>query len=278
MSASGRRKTPSPAPAAHLELGEHDAEASCRRAVARRTASPSRASNSWRSKSPVSGSRTERSASRRSRRWLSDTSRTVTRYRGRPSSTETTRPATSTRTRPPFRCRNVSSPTCSPRAIELGVPGVELVPVLGRPEREGRLGAEERVPVEPELVAETAVDRADASVLRRRGARRGGPRGAPGRCPSRRRASLVDRAPGDPAEEEDERRGERQRERRGGREPEHRARWARPATTPSAATAAAAAATSSEQEILDAAPPQWLMPSSPVRCARTCASPGRRAR
>ena len=107
------------------------------------------------------------------------------------------------------------------RAIELVVPGVELVPVLRGPEREGRLGAEELVAVEPELVAEAAVDGADASVRDHEEpvgeGREERPSGVPVAV-----ERVLDRAPGRAAEDEDERRGERQRERCGGGEPEDR--------------------------------------------------------
>ena len=51
-----------------------------------------------------------------SRRWLAETSRTVTRWRGLPSRSSTTRPETRSRTRSPWRRRNVSSEVSSPRA------------------------------------------------------------------------------------------------------------------------------------------------------------------
>ena len=84
-------------------------------ASARRTASPSLFSNSTRFSRPVSLSCEASSASRSSRRCPAETSRTVTRRCERPASSETARPDAITRMRPPSRCRNVSSPSTSPR-------------------------------------------------------------------------------------------------------------------------------------------------------------------
>ena len=78
-SASGRREDALPRPAADAELCASTTVRFVSVFVARRTACARCASNSRRSSSPVSASRAESSVSRRSRRWLADTSRTVTR-------------------------------------------------------------------------------------------------------------------------------------------------------------------------------------------------------
>ena len=70
--------------------------------------------------------------------------------------------------------------------LELGVPCLDLVPVLGRPERVRGHRAEELVLVEPDQLAERSIDGPNAIRRGRRTARRESPRAAFARHPTRR--------------------------------------------------------------------------------------------
>ena len=239
-------------------------------AVARRTAAPSRASNSCRSKRPRLGVAHREigepplaTMALRDVAHRDEVPRLPVVHRDDASRDQHAKAAAV-----PVTERELPDVLAS--SVELGVPGVELVAVLGRPEGEGRLGAEERVPVEAELVAETAVDRANAPacddeepVGQGREERAGGVPFSVER--------LVDGAASDPAEEDDERRGERERERRGGREPEPELRRRGLERRRATATAAAATATSTRSRSSIPRPRVRLMQASPVCCARTCA-------
>ena len=243
--------------------------------IARRTAEPRRSSNSRRSRRPVSGSRAASSVRRRMRRWLVETSRTVRRWRGLPSRSSTTHPETRSRTRSPWRRRNVSSEASSPRATRSACQASTSCRCSGGQNGNGARGAEQLLALVAQQLAEAAVHRADLAVAdedepvgdRGQQVADGFRLGVEG---------LLEPSAGRAAEPEREQASERERKCCRGREPESERSGAASRAKTTATTVAIPETRRSRSSSFVRRTGGALTSRPSGCCARTCASPCRR--